>query len=68
MAYQFKLQIPISRELNKKLKAKATKAGLSSVSDLARMLLISFVNGDLKISFIRKQGDNVELCEDEELE
>ena len=52
MAYQFKLQVPISRELNKKLKAKAAKVGLSSVNDIVRMLLTSFANGDLAVSFV----------------
>ncbi len=57
MAYQFKLQVPISRELNKKLKAKATKAGLSSVNDIVRMLLTSFANGDLAVSFVSTTAD-----------
>ena len=51
MAYQFKLQIPISEELNEKLKQKSKQIGFSSVNQVARLLLNSFVNGDLNFSF-----------------
>jgi hypothetical protein len=51
MAYQFKLQVPISEELNEKLKEKSQQVGFSSVNQVARLLLTSFVNGDLNLSF-----------------
>jgi hypothetical protein len=59
MVYQFKLQIPISRELNKKLKSRVAKTGLSSVNDVARLLLTSYADGDLDISVVKNTpGDN----------
>ncbi len=50
--YQFKLQIPISRKLNTQLKEKAEEMGLSSVTDIARMLLTNFASGKLTFAFI----------------
>ncbi|MDA0772509.1 MAG: hypothetical protein O3C63_06155 [Cyanobacteria bacterium] len=52
MSYQFKLQIPISKDLNEKLKMKVEEIGLNSVSDIARMLLTSFANGKLELVFV----------------
>jgi hypothetical protein len=54
MAYQFKLQVPISEELNKKLKNKANEVGFSSVNEIARLLLTNFANGNLSLSFTEK--------------
>lgn len=51
MAYQFKLQVPISKELNEKLKYKAKEVGFGSVNDVARLLLTNFANGNLFVSF-----------------
>ncbi len=50
--YQFKLQIPISRKLNAKLKDMAEDMGLSSVTDIARMLLTGFAAGKINLAFI----------------
>lgn len=52
MAYQFKLQVPISESLNKKLKERAEEIGFSSVNEIARLLLTNFANKKLNISFI----------------
>jgi len=63
MAYQLKLQIPISEELNNKLKKKAKEVGFSSVNEIARLLLTNFVNNNLVISFVSKldiEGSNKE--------
>ncbi len=54
MTYQLKLQIPISEELNNKLKKKAKEVGFSSVNEIARLLLTNFVNNNLVISFVSK--------------
>lgn len=54
MAYQFKLQVPISKELNEQLKLKAKEVGFNSVNDIARLLLTNFAKGNLGISFIEK--------------
>ncbi|MCE2928340.1 MAG: hypothetical protein LW817_01765 [Candidatus Caenarcaniphilales bacterium] len=51
MAYQFKLQIPIAQDLNNKLKKKASELGFGSITDIARLLLTNFANGNLVISF-----------------
>ena len=58
MTYQYKLQIPISRELNKKLKEKTSELGFSSVSEITRFLLTNLVNGNLSIGFIGNQMNN----------
>lgn len=58
MAYQFKLQVPISEELNEKLKEKSKQVGFSSVNQVARLLLTSFVNGDLNLSFTNNDKDS----------
>ena len=63
MTYQLKLQIPISEELNNKLKKKAKEIGFSSVNEIARLLLTNFVNNNLVISFVSKldiEGSNKE--------
>lgn len=54
MAYQFKLQVPISRELNEKLKTKVSEIGFSSVNDIVRLLLTNFANGKLSFEFVNK--------------
>lgn len=54
MAYQFKLQVPISKELNEELKLKAKEVGFNSVNDIARLLLTNFAKGNLGISFIER--------------
>ena len=61
MTYQLKLQIPISEELNNKLKKKAKEVGFSSVNEIARLLLTNFVKNNLVISFVSKldiEGSN----------
>lgn len=58
MAYQFKLQVPISEELNKKVKKKAEQIGFSSVNDVVRLLLTNFANGNLSLSFIETKSKN----------
>jgi hypothetical protein len=67
MAYQFKLQVPISEELNKKLKNKAYEVGFSSVNEIARLLLTNFANGNLSLSFTEKRPKE-ELTISKELE
>jgi hypothetical protein len=67
MAYQFKLQVPISEELNKKLKNKANEVGFSSVNEIARLLLTNFANGNLSLSFTEKPPKE-ELTISKELE
>ncbi len=64
MAYQFKLQVPISEELNKKLKKKAKEVGFSSVNEVARLLLTNFADGNLGISFV-EPGRKVEYASPE---
>ncbi len=54
MVYQFKLQVPISKELNKKLKHKAKEVGFGSVNDVVRLLLTNFADGNLLVSFATK--------------
>ena len=54
MSYQLKLQVPISEELNNKLKRKAKEVGFSSVNEIVRLLLTNFVNNNLVISFVSK--------------
>ncbi len=56
MTYQLKLQVPISEELNNKLKKKAKEVGFSSVNEIVRLLLTNFVNNNLVISFVSKLG------------
>ena len=51
MNYQYKLQVPISQELSKKLKIKTEELGFSSVSEVTRFLLTNLVNGNLSIAF-----------------
>ncbi len=59
MTYQLKLQVPISEELNNKLKKKAKEVGFSSVNEIVRLLLTNFVNNNLVISFVSKlSGEN----------
>ncbi|MEB3314863.1 MAG: hypothetical protein VKK32_01440 [Candidatus Melainabacteria bacterium] len=67
MAYQFKLQVPISEELNQKLKNKANEVGFSSVNEIARLLLTNFANGNLSLSFTEKPPKE-ELTISKELE
>jgi hypothetical protein len=67
MAYQFKLQVPISEELNQKLKNKAHEVGFSSVNEIARLLLTNFANGNLSLSFTEKPPKE-ELTISKELE
>ncbi|MBT6842391.1 MAG: hypothetical protein HOA17_01170 [Candidatus Melainabacteria bacterium] len=67
MAYQFKLQVPISKELNEKLKVKVAEVGLNSVNDIVRMFLHDFVNGKLGLSFVPLQPELM-LAEGEELD
>jgi hypothetical protein len=60
MAYQFKLQVPISEELNDRLKKKSKQIGFSSVNEVARLLLTNFVNGNLSLSFVEsKPAENI---------
>jgi hypothetical protein len=66
MAYQFKLQVPISEELNDQLKKKSQQIGFSSVNEVARLLLTNFVNGNLSLSFVESKP--VENIPNEELE
>ena len=54
MSYQYKLQIPISEDLNKQLKEKVKELGFSSISEATRFLLINLVNGNLSIGFSGK--------------
>lgn len=54
--YQFKLQVPISKDLNEKLKHKAKEVGFGSVNDVARLLLTNFANGNLLVSFLSNQS------------
>ncbi len=65
MSYQLKLQVPISEELNNKLKKKAKEVGFSSVNEIVRLLLTNFVNNNLVISFVNKLDD--EYSEKEKL-
>lgn len=70
MVYQFKLQVPVSRELNKRLKKRAKEVGFSSVSDVARLLLTQFAQGDLVVSFMNSalvSKNGIEETEDTEL-
>ena len=67
MAYQLKLQIPISEELNNKLKKKAKEIGFSSVNEIARLLLTNFVNGNLVVSFLSKLGTKETKSANEDL-
>lgn len=67
MAYQFKLQVPISEELNQKLKNKANEVGFTSVNEIARLLLTNFANGNLSLSFTEK-APKEELTISKELE
>lgn len=60
MVYQFKLQVPISKQLNEKLKKKAKEVGFGSVNDVARLLLTNFANGNLFVSFLSNQVPKVE--------
>ena len=66
MAYQFKLQVPISEELNKKLKKKVKQVGFSSVNEVARLLLSNFASGKLAISFsFAEPEEKVEIASKE---
>ena len=67
MAYQLKLQIPISEELNNKLKKKAKEIGFSSVNEIARLLLTNFVNGNLVVSFLSKLETKETKSDNEDL-
>ena len=60
MAYQFKLQIPITRELKEMLKEKAEEIGFSSVNEIVRLLITNFAKGNLNISFVHKSKDLIE--------
>ncbi len=51
MSYQLKLQVPISEDLNTKLKKKAKQVGFSSVNEVVRLLITNFANGNLSLSF-----------------
>lgn len=57
MTYQFKLQIPISRDLKELLREKAEEVGFSSVNELIRLLITNFAKGNLNLSFIYKPKD-----------
>ena len=54
MTYQFKLQIPITRELKETLKQKAEEIGFSSVNEIVRLLITNFAKGKLNLSFVYK--------------
>ena len=60
MTYQFKLQIPITRELKEMLKQKAEEIGFSSVNEIVRLLITNFAKGNLNISFVPRSKDIVE--------
>lgn len=57
MADKYKLQIPISNELNERLKKKSQAVGFSSVTEIARVLLTNFANGNILLSLV---GNNQE--------
>ena len=57
MGYQFKLQVPISKELNEQLKEKIKDAGFSSINEVVRFLLTNFANGKLGIAFTNQQQE-----------
>ena len=59
MSYQYKLQVPISQELNKKLKEKTQELGFSSVSEITRFLLTNLVNGNLSIGFVNGNSGSI---------
>jgi|GEM_PF-1365429 len=59
MSYQYKLQVPISQELNKKLKKKTQELGFSSVSEITRFLLTNLVNGNLSIGFVNGNSGSI---------
>ncbi len=65
MAYQFKLQVPISKRLNDMAKAKAEELGFSSLNDVIRFLINSFATGKLEISAsqVSPHTENIEEIE-----
>lgn len=68
MSYQFKLQVPISEELNEKLKKKSKQIGFSSVNEVARLLLTNFANGNLSLSFVESKPSSSNYENIDELE
>ena len=67
MTYQFKLQIPITRELKESLKQKAEEIGFSSVNEIVRLLITNFAKGNLNISFIPRAKDVIEEIKETDL-
>lgn len=65
MAYQFKLQVPISKKLNDMARAKAEELGFSSLNDVVRFLINSFATGKLEItaSPVNPHTENLEELE-----
>jgi len=68
MSKEAKLQIPISTKLKSDLESKADEIGLSSVNELARLILTYFINSNLNISFSSLLKDEYYEIADEELE
>ena len=66
MAYQFKLQVPISEDLNQQLKTKAKEIGFSSVNEIARLLLTNFANGNIFLSFMSNSTTSYALSPEEQ--
>jgi hypothetical protein len=65
MAYQFKLQVPISKKLSDMAKAKAEELGFGSLNDVVRFLINSFATGKLEISAsqVNPHTENIEEIE-----
>ena len=66
MAYQFKLQVPISEDLNQQLKTKDKEIGFSSVNEIARLLLTNFANGNIFLSFMSNSTPSYALSPEEQ--
>jgi len=65
MAYQFKLQVPISKKLNDMARAKAEELGFSSLNEVLRFLIKSFATGKLDITAfsVNPHTENLEELE-----
>ncbi len=65
MAYQFKLQVPISKKLNDMARAKAEELGFSSLNEVVRLFIANFAKGKLPISFapVNPHTENLEELE-----
>ncbi len=65
MAYQFKLQVPISKKLNDMAKAKALEMGFGSLNDMVRLLITNFATGkfELALTPVNPHTENLEELE-----